>query len=855
MNKKSIVGLCALSIAALVTAGIPALARGAESAVDAAPAGLEEIIVTATRRSENLQDVPVAIQALTQSELAKQGVFDSTDMNHMVPNFQVSSPYGTQQPNFTVRGIGVGTEFNANAASPVGVYVDEDYQAFRASHGQQLYDLEQVEVVRGPQGTLYGRNTTGGAINFTTVQPKLEDTRGNVTVGYGNYNRESAEGALEFTPIAHVLGIRLAGTYVDTDPYYVNVLPAGLNTASADGASGLNTNSGLSPGGNKDYALRGIVRFVPADGIDLSLKGYGAKSLGGTATPFAYGQSLSNDVINYESPNFLLGPLFQALVPAGLLPASYSRAANGLSANQIQTDTVGKALITTNGVLLTGKFTLTDNLKLVSVSGMDSGQYQQTSTDCDGTPLNLCAIGYNSKYHEFNQDLRLDYSRGRFKDIGGIFYGTDSITANNTPNFFGILSDVNAALGEPKTYFNAAGAEGLAGAYPAGSLPTPVNATEHFRQDRESKAVYDEGSYAITDTIKATVGLRYTKDSDNYKDGLATYYDDSGAPRLISVSNYPGPYLIAPIGALPATGGPLPGGLNRDGDSSKLSGRAIVDWKITDQIMTYASFSRGYRAGTFNGLAYGTSNQVYFVQPETVNAYEVGFKSRFLDNKLQVNGAAFYDVYKGQQGQVVDATATANLVSLDGKVDGFELDIQYLLLSTLRLNASVGVLHSYYDSATCPAKLLTGFPAQQGNCVASATGNVSVGGNPFPFAAKSSANLGFDWDALATSAGKFTVHGDTAYTGHFYYDSFGNYSVPPLTHLATGVFTQGSGNYWLVNSRLTYSLDRYSVSAWGKNLTSKRYYPYGISLENLFGTGYRIPGDPLTFGVELAVKF
>jgi iron complex outermembrane receptor protein len=351
------------------------------------------------------------------------------------------------------------------------------------------------------------------------------------------------------------------------------------------------------------------------------------------------------------------------------------------------------------------------------------------------------------------------------------------------------------------------------------------------------------------------LGLRYTKDTDVYKDGLATYYDDSGAPRLISVSNYPGPYLIQPIGALPPSSGPLPGGLTREGDSSKISGRAIVDWKIADQIMTYASYSRGYRAGTFNGLAYGTSNQVYFVQPETVDSYELGFKSRFLENKLQVNGAVFYEKITGQQGQVVDATATANLVSLDGKLDGLELDIQYQALSTLRLNAAVGVLHSYYDSATCPTKLLTGFPAQQGNCVASATGNVSVGGNPFPFAAKSSANLGFDWDALSTSWGKVAVHADTAYTGHFYYDSFGNYSVPPLTHLATGAFTQGSGNYWLLNSRLTYLLDRYSISVWGKNLTNKLYYPYGISLENLFGSGYRIPADPLTFGVEFGVKF
>src|SRR3546814_4347989 len=107
-----------------------------------------------------------------------------------MPNFQVSSPYGQQQPNFSVRGVGVGTEFNANAASPVGVYVDEVYQAFRSSHGQQLYDLNQIEVVRGPQGTLYGRNTTGGAINFTTRAPELDGQNGYFTAGYGNRSEE-----------------------------------------------------------------------------------------------------------------------------------------------------------------------------------------------------------------------------------------------------------------------------------------------------------------------------------------------------------------------------------------------------------------------------------------------------------------------------------------------------------------------------------------------------------------------------------------------------------------------------------------------------------------------------------------
>ena len=141
-------------------------ARGQEAqagVADTPTGGLEEIIVTATKRSENLQDVPVAVSAISSTQLTNKGVFETSDLNNTLPNFQVSSPYGQQQPNFSVRGVGVGTEFNANAASPIGVYVDEVYQAFRSSHGQQLYDLNQIEVVRGPQGTLYGRSISSPA--------------------------------------------------------------------------------------------------------------------------------------------------------------------------------------------------------------------------------------------------------------------------------------------------------------------------------------------------------------------------------------------------------------------------------------------------------------------------------------------------------------------------------------------------------------------------------------------------------------------------------------------------------------------------------------------------------------------
>ena len=305
------VSLLAISIAATT----PALAQETPQT-----GGLEEIIVTATKRSENLQDVPVAVSAISQTALQNQGVFETSDLNHSMPNLQVSSPYGQQQPNFSLRGVGVGTDFNANAASPVGVYVDEVYQAFRASHGQQLYDLEQIEVVRGPQGTLYGRNTTGGAINFITHKPSLHGTSAYLTVGYGSYNRVNAEGAIEFTPVEDKVGVRIAGTYIHSDPYMHNLLPAGLNksapglpTAAAYG----NMSSGKQPGITESYGFRGTLVIKPTDRVTLTLKGYAAKATGGTETPLATGQSTNSDTVNYLSPNFLLSGIWAAFVPAG----------------------------------------------------------------------------------------------------------------------------------------------------------------------------------------------------------------------------------------------------------------------------------------------------------------------------------------------------------------------------------------------------------------------------------------------------------------------------------------------------------------------------------------------------------
>jgi len=221
----------AVTLALLCGAPAPAWAQ-----TEPQPASdvMQDIVVTAQRRSQSLLDVPLAISAIGGDALANKGITNSASLATAVPNLQVSSPYGSTQPNFSLRGISVANEYNSNQASPVGVYIDDVYIAARTSHGMGLFDLDRIEVLRGPQGTLFGRNTTGGAINFITRAPKLKDSNGYVEAGYGNFNTYKVQAAVETTMVEDELGLRLSGNYEKGDGQIRNVSGSGRDGNSVD---------------------------------------------------------------------------------------------------------------------------------------------------------------------------------------------------------------------------------------------------------------------------------------------------------------------------------------------------------------------------------------------------------------------------------------------------------------------------------------------------------------------------------------------------------------------------------------------------------------------------------------------
>lgn len=261
--------MAGLSFRQLMLAALAASSSTIALAQDAGGAADEgDIVVTAQRREQSLLDVPLAVSALSGDAMAERGITNSAQLGAAVPNLQINSPFGNTQPNFSLRGIGVANEYNSNQASPVGVYLDDVYIAPRTSHGMGLFDLERIEVLRGPQGTLFGRNTTGGAINFITRRPDLSGSEGYVQLGYANYNTFTAQAALETTLSEDVAGLRLAINYAKGDGQIENVFPGGRDGNSVD-------------------SLQGRLTLVvqPSDTVDITLRAYGGRDRGTQAAP------------------------------------------------------------------------------------------------------------------------------------------------------------------------------------------------------------------------------------------------------------------------------------------------------------------------------------------------------------------------------------------------------------------------------------------------------------------------------------------------------------------------------------------------------------------------------------------
>lgn len=365
-------------VAALAAAPVQAQESGGQAADEPAPG---EILVTAAKRSENLQTVPIAISAITGDDLAKSKLVSVDSLVTKVTNLQLTSIVGDNTPIFALRGVSM-SDYSLNQSSPVATYYDEVYKGNFAFLGVSMFDLERVEVLKGPQGTLYGKNTTGGAVNLISRTAKIGELSGYANAGYGNYNRFDLNGAVN-VPLGDKAALRLAGTWSKADGWFKNVLPGMPDLASTD-----------------EFGLRATLKVEPSDGFDLTLRAS----------------------TSYQNPQNY-GIYAQ--------PEAINRA--GLGKWEIASNVPDKRRARTWSVALTANLDVTDGLMLTSITSYDKGSLHFIE-DTDGQPNQTLEIPYDDEANQFAQDLRLTSNfDGPFDFILGAYFAREKVF--NSTNF------------------------------------------------------------------------------------------------------------------------------------------------------------------------------------------------------------------------------------------------------------------------------------------------------------------------------------------------------------------------------------------------------------------------------------
>jgi iron complex outermembrane recepter protein len=629
-------GLLAASF--LVTVA-PAMAS-AQAAAPAQPSAaaqdtVAEVVVTAQKRSEKLSDVPISITALGGTRLASQHVSNMSDLTTAVPNLHAVSTVGDDTPIFALRGVSM-SDYSLNQAGPIATYYDEAYVGNFAEFGVSLFDIERVEVLRGPQGTLYGRNSTGGAVNLIAKKPEFDDS-GYVTVGYGNYNRREASGAFN-AAFGDQVAVRAAFSGAQADGWFKNTIGPALD-------------------GTRNIGARLSVLYKPNDRFDAILRLSASYS-----DPTNYGILAAPGSTGVGAGVYAY---YNSLYPASNPHTDYFR--TGLNNRTLSADYTPRRKNRAQAVSLNMNWKVADGLTVTSVTSGNKAMLL-VPEDTDGSPLKVLEIPYYDHVSQIAQDLRLSYDRsGRVKLIAGA-YASREFVFNSTN--FKIYQDIDA---------NGDGV--VNGQDCLDAFPVACQIKNSFNQEKTSVALYGDGQYKLTSHLTLRGGLRYTDD----RGVLSSFKSQAiGADNVVVMNLIPGSTtdLNATTGA--------------SFHNTDVSGKVGVDYKTDGGTLFYVDLSRGYRGSGFNAQAFFQPSELTVAKPEVLQAAEAGVKTQLLEKRLQVSVAGFYYDYKNEQFINVDPTTTAQqLLNLPkSQVYGAEIEFVGKPFRTLTLSGGLGLLSS-----------------------------------------------------------------------------------------------------------------------------------------------------------------
>jgi len=755
-----------------VTLSVMTVVSGAALAQEG---GDDVIMVTARRVAEDVQDVPVAMNVLSGEALRELNVADIKDITRTVPNLQILAAGSERSAVFiAIRGQSA-ADVTLTADSSVGLYLDgvNIPRVFGLSPG--LIDLERVEVLKGPQGTLYGRNTTGGAISFVTRAPELGETGGFASVEAGSYNRIDASGAFNL-PFGEDAALRVVARRTTQDG-------TGQDASGRD----VNDEDNQYYRARFHWAVNDDVRFdFTADYTSAESGGQSQQILSLNGFPPRAGLS---------SPS---NALFEIAAESGLSLADADLLASFAAAQALWEPYVGgpgraggdfydtgSDLEQFNDVEAWGlggtlRINLNDAWALQSITGVR--HFKRTNLfDLDATPFLLLHPFQSSDSDFFSEELQLNYTGDRVDSILGVYYSHEEGQERGATRALEFINpnNPNRVLGDVTN---------------------------------SSWAIYGQGTFDITDTLRFTAGLRWTEEEKELVN-----QNSAGTPATCSV-----PTAVRDDPAVCAS-------TNSDtfSDYSYLFG---LDYRPNTNIMVYARTSRGFRGGGQNLRAGTTALTFDAFDPEIATDYEIGVKSDFASGRGRLNAALFRTDYQDIQRSIfVLNPATSAVTSVfqnaaEATIDGLEIDGEFDFTETFTVSGTMGWLDAGYEMFTDATRDRSDEPFATPEWTYSLAGRYE----------------------RPTSFGSVLLRID--------YDWWDDQVLRPSALIDADVTQEAFG---LVSGRVSVNLDRSntSISVFGRNLTDEQYIAGVVDLDSSLGWNVGFQGAPRTYGVEITKRW
>jgi len=809
VNLKSSTALIAagISVAAM---SMPGAALAQEQEETTRRGGiLEEVVVVAQKREQNLQDVGIAITAYTGDQVRKLGVEESFDIASFTPGVHISGNIAGQNTQFTIRGV-TQNDFNDIVEAPNATYLDEGYLAVAQAQTFAVFDIERVEILKGPQGTLFGRNATGGLVHYISRKPTFDGVDGYVDVTYGMFdspahaNQVRVLGALG-GPLTDKVAARAAFSYNWSEGYLKNLYPdSAVGGSPGEGA-------GADLGDDDTLAGRFTVLYDNHDDVRVTLAFNGARSRLNTgpyqskptigvfdengelinvidaapdetrasiaADGSDFGSDLDNDgIFGLNDPDDAW--LTQRFAPGGDFfgyrdpdGEDFTFSSDFAFKNQNSVDTWG-----VNGRV---EWDVSDTATVTWIT--DYKDYEKLLfIDVDSAPVNQSANYAGVDASSFTQELRINGSTDNMRYVAGLFYLNIDSESDNGLKF------------------------------PVGSVVpgAPFDLASDARLKTNSYSVFGQIEYDFAEKFTFILGGRLMEEKKDYEFTQSLYFTQS------SLEIHQGTPIVI---------GPDNGAAFTDKRSKTLwAGKAQLEFRPNDDLLLYVGASRGVKAGSYNaqlagGLAVPTSAIPY--DEEILYAYETGFKAS-LGNYTRLNGSAFYYDYNGYQAFLFTGVSGV-VINADAENYGAELELQTSPLDGLDLILGV----SWFDATVKDVPLRVGGP-------------ITADVNP-TYAPEFQLNglARYEWAALN---GRMSVASDFAYSDSYFYN---------LRNFDADKFD----SYFMLNARIgwTSENDRWEIAAQVKNITDERAGIQGFDLATLCGCNELSFQPPRWFGLSI----